>query len=78
MEDTHNLVLMDTTLSTEQAKCIIIYNLKYTDEMVERLNLKMLHVTYKHDTQNHVFDLEFANKLECSEAKKMTEAKKAN
>ncbi|CAD8157348.1 unnamed protein product [Paramecium octaurelia] len=77
LEDSQNLVLLDLTQGQSAAKCIFSYSLKYTDEMVERLNLKMLHVTYRFENQNTVFDLEFQNKQYCSAAKKMTEQKKA-
>ncbi|CAD8078207.1 unnamed protein product [Paramecium primaurelia] len=76
LEDSYNLVVMDLTQGQSAAKCIVSHNLKYTDEMVERLNLKMLHVTYRFENQNNVFDLEFQNKQCCQAAKKMTEQKK--
>ncbi|CAD8181757.1 unnamed protein product [Paramecium octaurelia] len=78
LEDSHNLVVMDLTQGQSAAKCIVAHSLKYTDEMVERLNLKMLHVTYRFENQNSVFDLEFPNKQCCQAAKKMTEQKKTN
>ncbi|CAD8094521.1 unnamed protein product [Paramecium sonneborni] len=76
LEDSNCLVVMDLMQGLNAAKCIISYSLKNTDEMVERLNLKMLHVTYRFENQNNVFDLEFPNKQACQAAKKMTEQKK--
>ncbi|CAD8098078.1 unnamed protein product [Paramecium sonneborni] len=76
LEDSNCLVLMDLVKGQNSAKCIFSYNLKYTDEMVERLNLKILHVTYRFENQTNVFDLEFLNKQACQTAKKVIEQKK--
>jgi protein CLEC16A len=68
---------MDLSSEISKAKCLISYNFKYTSEMVERLNLKMLHVIHRLDNLSTVFDLEFANKTHCNEAKQMIESKKS-
>ena len=52
------------------------YSFKYTSEMIEKLNLKKLHVIHRLDNQSTIFDLEFLNKTQCSEAKHMIESKK--